>query len=120
MQWNDKADAQILRILLRFLTTKNISIPYAEVAAEIAAEFGVTPKAVTHRLRKLKEDPANTMGENYGGGGESHATGDTAAEGEELASPIEFPTAGKGRRSAESKKKPSNKVRKGRVGKPGY
>lgn len=120
MQWNDRADAQILHILLRFLTSKNISIPYAEIAAEIAAEFGVTRMAVSHRFRKLKEEPANTMGENHGGGGGNRAAEETAAEGEKLASSIEFPPAGKGRRRAESKKKPSNKVRKGRVGKPGY
>ena len=114
MQWNEKADVQILRVLLRFLTSKHIPIPYAE----IAAEFGVTPMAVSHRLRKIREEPANATGENHSGG-ERNRVAEAGATGG-LASPLELPTGGKGRRRAEGKKKPSDKVLKGRVGKPEY
>ena len=115
MQWNGEADIQIIRVLLRFLISKHIPIPYAE----IAAEFGVTPKAVMHRLRKLREEPVNSTGENNDGG-ERNRVAEAAGAGGELAFPLELPTGGKGRRRAEGKKKPSNKVLKGRVGKPEY
>ena len=72
-----------------------------------------------HRLRKLREESVNTTGENNDGGERNRVAEAEAVDGE-LAFSLEFPTGGKGRRRAEGKKKPSNKVLKGRVGKREY
>lgn len=113
MHWNNEADLQILRILVRFLTSQRIPIPYAE----ISAEFGVTTKAVRHRIRKLREEPVNGVSEGRSDEEGNCAIETTAADGEELDSPLEMPAGKKGRRLAGSRKLPNNKVREGRVGK---
>ena len=42
MRWNQKADNDILRILLRILQEQNIAIPYADIAAAFGGEITVT------------------------------------------------------------------------------
>ena len=115
MIWNAETNTQILLILLRYLASQNIRIPYAE----IAAEFGVTSNSVNHRIRKLRGESTNSVRDGYNGGEGNRASETGTADGEDLASPLEMSTGKKGRRRAGGRKLPSNKVREGRVGKPG-
>ena len=116
MHWNAEADARILRTLLRYLTAQHIPIPYAE----IAAEFGVTPRAVAHRIRKIREESTNSVSEGYEGGEGNRATETATADGEKLPPLLEMPTGKRGRGRTGGRKLPSNKVCEGRVRKLGW
>lgn len=99
MRWNQKADNDILRILLRILQEQNIAIPYADIAAAFGGEITVT--AVKKRIQRIR------------GGSESQGEGE-GVEG--LGSPPDAPAKKDKKMRAKRCTKPRvKKVIEGRV-----